>query len=372
MRESGICKNVEMTENEALFKALKLGAITIPHRIIMAPLTRGRASKRVPNELMAEYYSQRACAGLIISEATAISEQGYGWNGSPGIYNDEQVAGWRKVTNAVHKAGGRMFLQLWHMGRISHSDFQNGNQPVGPSAIKADGDTPTPLGKKAYEVPRALEIGEIPGIVEQYAAATRRAREAGFDGVEVHSANGYLIDQFLRNFSNQRTDEYGGSIENRARFMIEVVEAVIKTWSADRTGIRFSPTMNYKGMGDSDPVSLYTHVAQMLNKYDLAYVHTAEAIKPGRLFNPDMPRVTPHFREVYKGVLISNGSYDKQSAIEAVQNGDADAIAFGQPFLANPDLPWRVRDDAPLNEPDVATYYTSGSEGYTDYPAIAQ
>lgn len=360
-----------MNDNDTLFRPLHVGALELPHRIVMAPLTRARATDRVPNALMAEYYRQRAGAALIVSEATAISAQGYGWHGAPAIYADEQVAGWRRVTDVVHEAGGRIFLQLWHMGRISHPDYHDGGLPVAPSPIAATGEAHTPTGKKPFVVPHALTRPEISAIVEDYAAATRRAREAGFDGVEIHGANSYLIDQFLRDASNRRDDEYGGSIENRLRFLREVVEAVTTAWSADRTGLRLSPTMNGNGMSDSNAVALYTQAARMLNEFDLAYLHTAEAIRPGRLFNPDAPRVTPHIREAYRGVLFTNGGYDKQTAAEAIREGAADAIVFGQKFIANPDLPERLRTDAPLNEPEVATYYAPGSTGYTDYPALS-
>lgn len=361
-----------MSDYEVLFQPLTVGALTLPNRILMAPLTRARATDRVPNPLMVEYYTQRASAGLIISEATAISAQGYGWHGAPALYTDEQEAGWREVTSAVHAAGGRIFLQLWHMGRQSHPDYHNGQLPVAPSPIAVQGDAHTPTGKQPYVVPHELSISEIDAIYEDYATATKRARSAGFDGVEIHGANGYLIDQFLRDSSNQRTDDFGGSIENRMRFLQGVIEAVVEAWSADRTGLRLSPTMNDKGMGDSDPIALYSQVAEALNQYGLAYIHTAEAIQPGRLYNPKVPRVTPVIREAYQGVLITNGGYDRVSATEAIAKGEADAIAFGQKFIANPDLPERLRTDASLNDPDPSTYYSTGPEGYVDYPSLAE
>jgi 2,4-dienoyl-CoA reductase-like NADH-dependent reductase (Old Yellow Enzyme family) len=361
----------ERTGIDLLFSPAKIGALSIPNRIVMAPLTRARSTNRVPNDLMTLYYEQRASAGLIISEATAISPQGYGWHGAPAIYAPEQVAGWKRVTEAVHSAGGRMFLQLWHMGRISHPDYQPGGLlPVAPSPIAAIGEAHTPTGKKPFVTPRELTKDEIEGIVHDYATATRNAREAGFDGVEIHAANGYLIDEFLRDGSNQRTDEYGGSISNRMRFLTEVVEAVTDAWDSERTGVRVSPTMNGGGMVDSDPIALYRQVGQMLNRYGLAYLHVAEAIKPGRLFNPDAPRVTPEIRKVFKGPLIANGGYDSTTAADAIRNGAADAISFGQPFIANPDLPARIRELAPWNTPDPSTYYSSGPGGYTDYPVL--
>lgn len=358
-------------DNEMLFQPLRVGAIEFPHRIVMAPLTRARSTNRIPNALMAEYYRQRSSAALIITEATAISEQGYGWHGAPGIYTDEHVAGWRNVTDGVHQAGGRIFLQLWHMGRVSHPDYQQGALPVGPSPIAATGEAHTPTGKKPYVVPHELTIPEIARIVHDYAVATGKARDAGFDGVEIHGANGYLIDQFLRNSANRRSDEYGGSIENRSRLLREVVEAVTAAWTADRVGVRLSPTMNGNGMGDSDAVGLYSHIAGMLNQAGLAYLHVAEAIRPGRLFNGDAPRVTPHIRKAYGGVLLANGGYDKSSTAAAIRSGEADAIVFGQKFIANPDLPERLRVDASLNEADPATFYAPGQKGYTDYPSLS-
>ncbi len=357
-----------MAMGDDLFQPLRLGVIEAPNRIFMSPLTRARATDRVPNELMARYYVQRASAGLIITEATAISEQGYGWVGTPGIYTDEQVAGWRRVTEAVHDAGGRIILQLWHMGRISHPTFLGGELPVAPSPLAAEGEAHTPSGKQSYVVPRELPVEGIAEIVKDYAAATQRARDAGFDGVEIHGANGYLIDQFLRDSSNHRSDQYGGSIENRTRFLVEVVQAVAAAWAPDRTGVRISPTMNEKSMEDRDPVSLFTHVARVLSAFGLAYLHVAEPIRPGRLFNPNAPRVTPHIRKAYDGVLMVNGGYQKQDAIEAIRDGQADAVAFGQAFLANPDLVTRFARDAPLNTADPSTFYTHGEEGYIDYP----
>jgi N-ethylmaleimide reductase len=359
-----------MNDNDVLFRPLQLGAITAPHRILMAPLTRGRATERVPNAVMATYYAQRASAGLIISEASAISAQAYGWHGAPGIYTDQQVEGWKHVTHAVHELGGRMFLQLWHMGRVSHPDYHHGAQPVGPSAIAATGEAHTPTGKKPYVVPRQLATAEISSIVDDYASAAVRARTAGFDGVEIHGAHGYLIDQFLRDSANLRTDEYGGAFANRARLLREIVEAVTSVWARDRTGVRLSPTMSGNGMSDSDPIGLFSYVAEMLSSFRLAYVHVAEAIRPGRLFNADAPRVTPYIRKHYDGTLIANGGYDKHTAANAIRTGAADAIVFGQDFLANPDLPARLRADAPLNPPVPETFYGPSDRGYIDYPTF--
>jgi N-ethylmaleimide reductase len=355
-----------------LFSTYKLGAITLPNRLIMAPLTRGRAGKdRIPNELMAEHYAQRASAGLIIAEATNISEVAAGWNESPGIYNDAQVKGWQQVTAAVHNSGGRIYLQLWHTGRASHPDFQpNGGVPVSSSAIAAAGDAHTPHGKKPYPVPRALEISEIPGLVQDYVAATQRAQAAGFDGVEIHSANGYLLDQFLRDGVNQRTDAYGGSVVNRSRLLLEVTKAVVEAWSADRVGIRLSPTSGFNDMRDSDPITTFTTVARSLNDFNLAYLHILEAL-PGHMLAGPGERVTPHIRQVYQGTLMINGGYDGVTGEAAIEGNEADLIAYGIPFLTNPDLPERIKNHASLNPPDFATFYTPGAKGYTDYPFLA-
>ncbi len=355
-----------------IFDPIKLGSVSLPNRMIMAPMTRGRAEAgAVPGALMAEYYSARAEAGLIISEATAISPQGHGWNNAPGIWNEAQVQGWRKVTDAVHQRGGRMFLQLWHMGRVSHPDFLDGKQPVGPSAIAAKGESHTPTGTKPYVVPHALSVDEIHAIIGEYAAAAERAIDAGFDGVEVHGANGYLIDQFIRDGSNQRTDSYGGSTDHRLRFLMEVTSAVISKIGAGRVGVRLSPTGQYNDMHDSNAVATFSRAAELLSPLGLAYLHTMEAL-PGHPFAAEGERVTPHIRKAYKGVLITNGGYDVALANQALTNGEADAIAFGVPFLANPDLVQRFKHNQPLNVPDFATFYTQGAKGYTDYPTYQQ
>jgi N-ethylmaleimide reductase len=354
-----------------LFSTYQLGAITLPNRLIMAPLTRGRAGEeRIPNELMAEHYAQRASAGLIIAEATNISETAAGWLNSPGIYNDAQVKGWQKVTEAVHDQGGRIYLQLWHCGRASHQDFQpHGESPVSSSAIVAAGYAHTPDGKKPYPVPRALEISEIPGLVQDYVAATQRAQAAGFDGVEIHSANGYLLDQFLRDGVNQRTDAYGGTVANRSRLLLEVTEAVVKAWSADRVGVRLSPTGEFNDMRDSDPIATFTAVAKSLNDFDLAYLHIMEAL-PGHMLAGPGERVIPHIRQAYQGTLMINGGYDGVTGEAAIAHKEADLIAYGVPFLTNPDLTERIKHNAPLNPPDFETFYTPGAKGYTDYPSL--
>jgi N-ethylmaleimide reductase len=355
-----------------LFSTYQLGALTLPNRLIMAPLTRGRAGQdRIPNELMAEHYAQRASAGLIIAEATNISETAAGWNESPGIHNEAQVKGWQKVTKAVHNQGGRIYLQLWHCGRASHPDFQpNGETPVSSSVIAAIGDAHTSQGKKPYSVPRALDISEIPGLIQDYVTATGRAQEAGFDGVEIHSANGYLLDQFLRDGVNQRTDAYGGSAENRSRLLGEVTEAVVKAWSADRVGVRLSPTSGFNDMRDSDPITTFTTAARSLNAFNLAYLHIMEAL-PGHMLAGPGERVTPHIRQVYQGTLMINGGYDAVTGEAAIANNEADLIAYGIPFLANPDFTERIKRNAPLNPPDFDTLYTPGAKGYNDYPLLA-
>ncbi len=354
-----------------LFSTYQLGAITLPNRLIMAPLTRGRAGQeRIPNELMAEHYAQRASAGLIIAEATNISPTAAGWLNSPGIYNDAQVKGWQKVTKAVHNQGGRIYLQLWHCGRASHPDFQpQGAIPVSSSAIAAVGEAHTASGKKPYPVPRALETSEIPALVQDYVAATRRAQEAGFDGVEIHSANGYLLDQFLRDGVNQRTDQYGGSVANRSRLLLEVTAAVVKAWSADRVGVRLSPTGGFNDIRDSDPIATFTTVARSLNDFNLAYLHIMEAL-PGHMLAGPGERVTPHIRQAYQGTLMINGGYDGLTGEAAIAGQEANLIAYGVPFLTNPDLTERIKHNAPLNPPDFDTFYTPGAKGYTDYPFL--
>lgn len=357
-----------------LFAPFTIGDLELPNRIVMAPLTRGRTGPdRVPNDLMVEYYRQRASSGLIISEATIISPQAAGWVNTPGIYNAEQVRGWQRVTDAVHEEEGRIFAQLWHMGRSSHPDFQlNGVLPVAPSAVAIRGDgIRTPNGKKPYPTPRALEAEEIPGIVQDYAKAAQFAREAGFDGVEIHGANGYLIDQFLRNGTNLRTDRYGGSVENRARFLLEVTDAVVAAWKPERVGLRLSPTGAYGDMHDSDPAKIFGYATEQLNRFDLAFLHVTEPLA-GTPMATDLPPVAPLLRRIFKGPFILNGGYDAQSGGRAIQHGAADLIAYGVPFIANPDLVTRFRLGAPLNQPDFATFYFGGAKGYTDYPSLAE
>ena len=356
--------------NIDLFSPVELGFYSLPNRMGMAPMTRLRAINSIPQPLMATYYAQRASAGLIVTECTMVSPLSNGYVNCPGIYLPKQIEGWQNVTDAVHSAGGKIFLQLWHCGRISHSSLLDGKQPVAPSAIAAVGELHTPVGKVAMETPRALEKDEILEIVEQFRSSAENAKAAGFDGVELHGAFGYLIDQFLQDGSNQRTDEYGGSIENRASFLLEVVEAVSSVWGADRVGIKLSPSNTFYGMVDSNPKATFSYVLKALNPLGLAYVHLMEPnetdLKNRDVLNP----VTPLFRPVYQGTLITNGSYTQETANAALADGDADLVSFGKLFLANPDLPKRFRLNAPLNEPEPKTFYGSGEKGYTDYPFL--
>lgn len=354
-----------------LFTPITIGPHALPNRIFMAPMTRNRAPDTVPNTLMRTYYTQRADAGLIITEGTQISEQAVGYPATPGIHTDAQVAGWKAITDAVHEQGGHIFCQLWHCGRISHPDFHGGELPVAPSALRPEGQAFTYEGLKDFVTPRALALEEIPGIVADYAHAAACAKRAGFDGVEVHAANGYLIDQFLRDGSNQRDDAYGGPVENRARFLLEVVEAVSEVWGADRVGVRLSPLQPFNDIRDSNPEATFTYAVRALNRFGLGYLHITEMGKE----TPDA--AGPGFdlgilRETWQGVYITNGGYDKARANAAIASGAADAVAFGTLFLANPDLVERFRRDAPLNEANPDTFYGGGAEGYTDYPTLDQ
>jgi N-ethylmaleimide reductase len=358
---------------QQLFTPVSLGELHLNNRMIMAPLTRSRAGEsRIPNDLMAQYYAQRASAGLIISEATAVSAQGYGWPGAPGMYTDAMEQGWAKVTSAVHQAGGKIVLQLWHMGRVVDDTLlAEGQQSVGPSAIAASENIRRASGKP-YPLPRALEASEIPGIVADYVQAAERAIRVGFDGVEIHGANGYLIDQFLRDGSNKRTDSYGGSVENRARFLMEVTKAVTDSVGAGRTGLRLSPSNPYNDMHDSDPVGTFSKIATMLNGFNLAYLHLMEPFAKNHMLAAQSEFVTPHIQKIYTGNLIVNGGYDAQSGEAAIIEGGAKAVAYGVPFIANPDLVERYKADAPLNAPRVESFYAGGAEGYTDYPFLTQ
>lgn len=355
-----------------LFSPLPLGPLALPNRIFMAPLTRCRASGgNVPNDLNVEYYTQRASAGLIISEATSVSPSGYGYPKTPGIHTDAQVAGWKKITEAVHAKGGHIYLQLWHVGRISHPAYQeNGTLPVAPSAIKPKGQVFTGTAMEEYVTPRALETAEISAVIAEYVHGARLAKEAGFDGVEIHNANGYLLDQFLRTGTNQRGDQYGGSLQNRSRLTLEVTEAVVAIWGADRVGIRFSPSGVFNDMQDHNPLETFSHILRELNGFGLAYAHitqvTAQDIAHGATEGVG-PR---ELRSAWNGKIVTAGGFTLESGNAALAEGWADAIAFGVPFIANPDLPERFRRNATLNAPDEATFYASGPAGYTDYPFL--
>lgn len=351
-----------------LFEPLQLGSLTIPNRMIMAPLTRTRAGiEHMPNALMAEYYAQRASAGLIISECTMILPNTSAFIAEPGIYSDEQVEAWKQVTQAVHAKGGKIFLQIWHAGRAAHPNMCNGQQPISASAIAIEGDTHTPQGKADYVIPRAVQVDEIPSLVKAFAHAARNAIHAGFDGVEVHGANGYLIDQFLRDGSNKRTDNYGGSVENRARFLFEVLNAVSAEIGSERVGLRLSLLNSYNSMMDSNPVILANFLAEQLNAFNLAYVHIMRA----DFFAAQTGDVLTPFHAKYQGTIIANMGYSAEEAEQAIQAGKVDAVAFGTGFLANPDLPERIRVGAAWNAPNPKTFYTPGAEGYTDYPFLA-
>jgi 2,4-dienoyl-CoA reductase-like NADH-dependent reductase (Old Yellow Enzyme family) len=346
-----------------LFEPLKLGDLTLPNRILMAPLTRCRASEgRVPNALMAEYYAQRASAGLILSEGACVTATGVGYPNTPGIWSAEQIEGWKLITKAVHDAGGKIMMQLWHVGRISHPYFLDGAQPVAPSAIAAEGLVGLMPQKAPYPVPHALTLEEIPGIIEAYRKGAQNAKEAGFDGVEIHGANGYLLDQFLQDATNKRTDAYGGSIENRARLMLEVTDAVISVWGAGRVGLHIAPRGDSHSMGDSNPTATFGFIAQEMGRRKIAFICAREHLGKNR--------IGPQLKKAFGGVFIANEGFTKETAEQVLAAGEADAVAFGKPFIANPDLPKRFRLNAPLNAQRPDLFYGGGTEGYTDYPAI--
>ncbi len=349
--------------SDPLFQPLQAGAFTLPNRLVMAPLTRCRASAgRVPNAMMAEYYVQRSSFGMILTEATSISPQGVGYPNTPGIWSDAQVEGWKLVTDAVHQAGGQILLQLWHVGRISDPVYLDGELPVAPSAVAAKGHVSLIRPLKDYVTPRALDLEEIPGIVEDYRHAAENAKAAGFDGVEIHAANGYLIDQFLQDSTNKRTDAYGGPIENRARFLLEVTDAVVSVWGADRVGVHLAPRGDAHDMGDSDIASVFHYAARELGERKLAFLCAREAY--------DRPALGPSLKQSFGGVYISNESFTAEAAREAIRSGTADAVAFGKSSIANPDLVERFRTGAPLNVPEPTTFYNDGPVGYTDYPFL--
>ncbi|MDD5758786.1 MAG: alkene reductase [Desulfobulbaceae bacterium] len=352
-----------------LFEPLTIGTLHCKNRIALAPLTRARAGEsRVANDLMAEYYYQRSSAGLLITEATVVSKQGIGWIDSPGIFSDEMVAGWQKVTDRVKPTGALMFLQLWHCGRVSHSDFHDGTLPGSASAVKLHGDfIHTPFGKKPYETPRALTIDEIKSTVNDYRTAASNAKAAGFSGIEVHGANGYLINQFLDSKTNLRTDQYGGSLENKFRFFKEVLEAVLEIWPAERVGARISPNGVFNDMGSADFRETYLYVAKEIDKLNLAYLHIMDGLAFG-FHEKGTPMSLAEFRPLFKGRIIGNCGYTKELAVERLDEGNADMIAFGRPFITNPDLPERLQNNWPLNpSDDMSLWYCPGPAGYTDY-----
>jgi len=348
-----------------LFDPLQLGSLTLKNRVVMAPLTRCRASAgRVPNTLMADYYRQRASAGLILSEATSVTPMGVGYPDTPGIWSDEQVAGWKLITDAVHEQGGLIFLQLWHVGRVSDPYYLNGELPVAPSAVKPAGHVSLLRPMKDFETPRALTLEEIKEVVAAYRLGASNAKAAGFDGVHVHGANGYLLDQFLQDSTNLRTDEYGGSLENRARLMLEVTDACIEVWGKDRVAVHLAPRMDAHDMKDSQPADTFGYVARELGKRQIAFISTREHAAENSL--------TPMLKQQFGGVVIANEQFSKAQANAWLAEGKADAVAFGIPFIANPDLPARLLQDAPLNPPRKELFYGQGAEGYTDYPALNQ
>jgi 2,4-dienoyl-CoA reductase-like NADH-dependent reductase (Old Yellow Enzyme family) len=346
-----------------LFDPLTVGDLHLPNRILMAPLTRCRCDPgRVPNALMAEYYVQRASAGLIISEATSVDPMGVGYPDTPGIWSEAQVTGWKAITDAVHAAGGQMVLQLWHVGRVSDPVYLDGNLPVAPSVVRAEGHVSLVRPPKEYEVPRALDRDEIPGVIAAYRKGAENARRAGFDGVEIHGANGYLLDQFLQTGSNLRTDDYGGPVENRARLMLEVTDACVDVWGPGRVGMHLAPNGNTQGIHDADPVATWGYVATQLGRRKIAFIGAREPRSPGWL--------GPQLKRQFGGVYFANQLFTKATAQDALDHGEADGVLFGVPFIANPDLPRRFREDAPLNEPRRDLFYAQGPVGYTDYPNL--
>jgi 2,4-dienoyl-CoA reductase-like NADH-dependent reductase (Old Yellow Enzyme family) len=349
----------------SLFDPVRIGAWNLPNRIVMAPLTRSRAgADRLPNALMAEYYAQRASAGLIISEATSVTQMGVGYADTPGIWSDAQVAGWKLTTEAVHQAGGRIVLQLWHVGRISDPMFLGGALPVAPSAVRPAGHVSIVRPLKSFVTPRALELAELPDIIKAYRQGAINAQRAGFDGVEIHGANGYLLDQFLQDKTNHRSDAYGGPIENRARLMLEVTDAVVSVWGADRVGMHLAPRGDAHDMGDSNPLATFGYVARELGKRGIAFICAREAFGDGR--------IGPQLKAAFGGSYIANEKFTQATADAVLAAGEADAVAFGVPYIANPDLPERFRENAPLNAPDVSTFYVPGPKGYTDYPVLSR
>lgn len=347
--------------SDILFKPLKVGDLTLPNRIIMAPLTRQRAgSARVPNEMMVEYYVQRAGAGLILTEATSVEPMGVGYKDTPGIWNEGQVQGWSKITKAVHEAGGRIFMQLWHVGRVSDPMYLNGETPVAPSAIPPKGHVSLVRPERPYVVPRALTTAEVKTLVKTYRRAAENAKRAGFDGVELHGANGYLIDQFLQSTTNHRTDEYGGPVENRARLALEVIDQLIEVFGAGRVGMHLAPASDSHDMGDANPKETFGYIARELGKRKIAFIFAREGLRDNYL--------TPHIKKEFGGVVIANQGLSAEVATEIINGGGADAVAWGKYFISNPDLPEKIRKGIPFTTFDPTTFYTEGPKGYVDYP----
>jgi N-ethylmaleimide reductase len=356
----------------ALFAPYALGPLELENRMVMAPMTRSRANaERAVHDLQVEYYRQRAGAGLLITEATQVSPRGIGYPATPGLYTAAQEEGWRKVTTAVHEAGGLIYSQLFHVGRISHPSMQPGGAlPVAPSAVKPAGKVYTDTGMQEFVTPRALEAEEIPGVIREFADAAAMARRAGFDGIEIHGANGYIVDQFLRDRTNRRTDAWGGSVENRVRFALEVTDGVVGVCGKDRVGFRISPNGSFNDMGDSDPRSLFLHLARELDRRGIAYLHLIEPVGGAMGAVPEDRRLLPDLRKAFRGTMMVNGGYGFEDGAEVIESGNADLVAYGVPYLANPDLHERFRRGAPRNEPDPDTFYGGGAKGYLDYPAL--
>jgi len=355
-----------------LFSTFALGDIQLSNRIVMAPMTRSRALEgNVPNPLAIKYYEQRATAGLIITEGSQVSQQGVGYIRTPGIHSDDQVEGWKKVSDGVHSLGGKIFIQLWHVGRVSHPDFHEGELPVAPSALPVDGEVFTPSGPKKIETPRALNSEEIPGIIDQFKKGAENAKRAGFDGVEIHGANSYLLDQFLKDGSNKRSDEYGGNLENRVRLPLEVTKAVASVWGPERVGYRIAPHSSHYSMSDSDSAATTEYFVDKLNELSIGYIHVVEPIDGLMALPEGTKKIAPLLRERFDRTFIINGGYDGKTGSDAVESGEADLVSYGIPFLANPDLPERFRQNAPLNEADFDTFYAGEEKGYIDYPKLS-
>jgi N-ethylmaleimide reductase len=359
-----------MTMDE-LFESFDLNVLKLPNRIVMSAMTRTRASENdVPTDLMREYYVQRASAGLIVTECTQVSDQGHGIIRAPGLHRPDQIAAWRKITDAVHVAGGRIYCQIWHCGRVAHPDMRDGVPPVGPSPIAATGDFVLPTGRVDFTIPRELSLDEIPGIVADFAKATQNARQAGFDGVELHGANGYLQDQFLQDGSNHRTDAYGGTVENRARLMLETAQAMIDAWSSERIGVRLSPSSHLYGVDDSDKLATFGFIVRALDALHVGYLCLLEPNAKDAERGVQIPNVAETFRPMTSVPIIVNTGFDKSKANAILVKGDADLVAFGVPYIANPDLVERFRSDAPLSKPDPSQFYGADAKGYTDYPPL--